>query len=369
MTVATFTSTSSHASSPSTHTTNPAKTRKLSQASYSSSQSHFLSKKLRLLSGNSTMASAGADNDASQLSRSSSTSTTTTTSSSSRSKPSLTLDLSNLPSLSRPSAPSNTLIITELHKLIVFQPACLAAIREKITSVAPLNSFSPLPSFRRILCSFLSVDDAVKVRQSLECTKTIFDECGLRARIYFGEHTPIVENTEEAKRKKLLEAPHASKMFFISPPPSPPHGWVMRNEEPPNKEVHASDLADALARLGTSQSASDLSSDPLSPISVDSASSDHNNNNNNINLNFNKEVTPGVGRTSSWPSSAGAGGRSRSSTLIYHPNDHGGSPNLPAVMVVDTTVDDDEDVMNLSSDGEPKKILAHTSRPPVELME
>jgi hypothetical protein len=34
----------------------------------------------------------------------------------------------------------------------------------------------------------------------------------------------------------LLEAPQVSKMFFISPPPSPPHGWVMRNEDPPNKD-------------------------------------------------------------------------------------------------------------------------------------
>jgi hypothetical protein len=35
----------------------------------------------------------------------------------------------------------------------------------------------------------------------------------------------------------------------LSPPPSPPHGWVMRNEDPPNKEVHASDLAHALSML------------------------------------------------------------------------------------------------------------------------
>ncbi|OKL60921.1 hypothetical protein UA08_03186 [Talaromyces atroroseus] len=367
MTVATFPPTSSRASSsPSTHN-------KLS----SSSQSLLVSKRLQMLSGNAMASSAGNAPHAKQLSRSSSTSTTTSTSSS-RSRPCLTLDLSNLPSLSRPSPPSNTLIITELHNLIVFQPACLTAIREQITSIAPLNSFSPLPSFRRIVCSFLSIDDAVKVRQNLECTKTIFDECGLRARIYFGERTPI-ENTEEAKRKKLLEAPHSSKLFFISPPPSPPHGWVMRNEDPPNKEVHASDLADALARLGTAaagQSAPDTSSnDPMSPISVASYGSDNNNNSNNIgNINpinpNNKEVTPGLGRAGSWPSSTGAG-RSRSSTLIYHPNDHGGSPNLPAVMVEDTSIDDedDEDFMNLSSDGEPKKIFAHTSRPPVELME
>lgn len=308
----------------------------------------------------------------SQLSRSSSSST-----SSSRSKPSLTLDLSSLPPLTRPSPPSNTLIITELHNLIVFQPPCLGAIRAKITAVAPLNSFSPLPSFRRIVCSFRSVDDAVKVRQDLECTKTVFDECGLRARIYFGEHTPI-ESSEEAKRKKLLEAPHSQKLFFISPPPSPPHGWVMRNEDPPNKEVHASDLADALARLGTTtttgpgQSASDISGDPISPVSVASTLSDNYNNNNNMVIsnetNTDAIASANDARTGSWPSSAGPS-RSRSSTLIFHPNDHGGSPNLPAVMVEDTSIDEEDDTMSLGSDGEPQqRIFAHTSRPPVELM-
>jgi hypothetical protein len=30
-------------------------------------------------------------------------------------------------------------------------------------------------------------------------------------------------------------------------------GWVMRNEDPPNKEVHASDLAHALSMLKTDQ--------------------------------------------------------------------------------------------------------------------
>lgn len=147
----------------------------------------------------------------------------------------------------------------------------------------------------------------------------------------------------------------------------------MRNEDPPNKEVHASDLADALAKLGTTagQSGSDhqSSSDPLSPVSVSSSSSDINNNNSSSSNNNNdsKEVTPGVGRTGSWPS----GGRSRSSTLIYHPNNHGGSPNLPAVMVEDTSIgeDDDDDAMSLSSSDGEKRIFAHTSRPPVELME
>ena len=56
-------------------------------------------------------------------------------------------------------------------------------------------------------------------------------------------------------------------------------------------------------------------------------------------------------------------GRSGSSTVVYHPEDHGDSPLLPAVMVEDTT----------SSDRGPEeadtKVITHTARPPVELMD
>ncbi|KAL1984975.1 hypothetical protein VTN96DRAFT_8531 [Rasamsonia emersonii] len=283
-------------------------------------------------------------------------------SSRSSSRPSLSLDLSNLPPLSQPSPPSNTLLITDLHDLFLFQPSSLASIRAQITAVAPLNSFSPLPSLRRIVCSFLSTDDAIRVRQHLEA-EGLIDRKNVRARIYFGEPTPI-ESTEEARRRKLLEAPHAQKLFFISPPPSPPQGWVSRPEDPPNKEVHASDLAEALARLRTEQQgiATDnatASNDPASPVSVSSSDGAH----------------PQVARTGSWPVS-GSGQRSRSSTIIYHPSDHGSSPNLPAVMVEDTSAgdgdDDDLDVdMSSPVDSFPpqRKKLIRTARPPVELME
>lgn len=75
-------------------------------------------------------------------------------------------------------------------------------------------------------------------------------------------------------------------------------------------------------------------------------------------------------RTPSWPL-AGSQQRSRSSTIIFHP-DHGDSPNLPAVMVEDMTLDVDADVDmdELSPIEMPvKQMPPKTSRPPVELME
>lgn len=66
---------------------------------------------------------------------------------------------------------------------------------------------------------------------------------GDRIRVYFGEHTPV----EPADQH--LHLPDAKKLFFISPPPSPPHGWEIRDEEPPNDLVLAEDLAEALSKL------------------------------------------------------------------------------------------------------------------------
>ncbi|KAB8076599.1 Calcipressin-domain-containing protein [Aspergillus leporis] len=268
-------------------------------------------------------------------------------SSSTSSKPTLTLDLSNLPTMSQPTQASNTLIITELSNLLIFQPSSLATLRAQIESIATLNSFSPLPSLRRIICSFHTESDALAVRKFLESQAL---ERNVRPKVYFGEPTPILDE-EEFRRPKLLEAPQLDKLFFISPPPSPPHGWIMRNEEPPNKEVHASDLASALAQLKTEQSGGPAevvvqSVEPGTPMSMTSEK-----------------------RTGSWPVSM-SGQRSRSSTLIYHPEDHGGSPNLPAVMVEDTSATlEDMDVEMSPIEMPIRKAPPKTSRPPVELME
>lgn len=143
---------------------------------------------------------------------------------------------------------------------------------------------------------------------------------GERVRVYFGQPTPIAPKDEH------LSLPDAGKLFFISPPPSPPHGWEMKLEDAPNKQVHAEDLAEALAKLHH-RPRTDLPSSPASDGGFE-------------------------------------GRRQRSaSTTIYDPHDHGHSPNLPAIAVVDYT-DEPESFSPIE-----KPIMAHTSRPPVELME
>lgn len=223
----------------------------------------------------------------------------------------LTLDLSNLPPLSPPTPPSNTLLFTNLNNTDIFRPDNLQTIRDLVSQTAPIHAFAPLKSFRRILISFFDEEAAVAVRQIWDAENIM----GESVKIYFGQPTPV-----EAKDEHLA-LPDAGKLFFISPPPSPPHGWEMRLEDAPNKLVHAEDLAEALAKLHHRAEPVD------SPI------------------------TP--------PDSALPGRRSRSSTLIFQSEEHG----MPAVVVEDMTDDDEYSPVEQS-----KPILAHTARPPVELM-
>jgi len=248
-------------------------------------------------------------------------------------KSSLTLDLSNLPPLVQPTPPSNTLIFTNLQSLDIFRPDNLQTIRDLIAHTAPIYSWSPLKSFRRIIVSFFNEEAAIAVRQVWDGEALMGERC----RVYFGQQTKISQEDVH------LALPDAGKLFFISPPPSPPHGWEMRLEDAPNKMVHAEDLADALAKLrhhNSPTAGTDIVMGGNSPISpADSSRAD------------------GAG------AGYGSRQRSRSSTLIFQPGESN-SPDLPCVTVDDMT-DEPEDISPIISS---KPIMAHTSRPPVELM-
>ena len=170
--------------------------------------------------------------------------------------------------------------------------------------------------------SFYSVEDAITIRQIMDGETVLGD----RVRVYFGAETKIEQEPQH------LQAPQSQKLFFISPPPSPPVGWEMRNEEPPNREVHAEDLADALARLHARPAADDALKEKMD-------------------IETTKPITNRQ--------------RSGSSTLVYDPLEQGHSPDLPAIAVEDTT----ESPLPLSPMEGVEKKFVHTARPPVELME
>ncbi|KAF2741058.1 Calcipressin-domain-containing protein [Polyplosphaeria fusca] len=250
---------------------------------------------------------------------------------SSGTKSPLSLDLSDLPPLVEPSPPSNTLIITNLQAPEIFHPSNLVQIRETINQYAPIHTWAPLKSFRRIVTSFFDIDSAISIRQKLD-GETLM---GCRIRVYFGLNTPLNPTDQH------LPLPKSDKLFFISPPPSPPMGWEMHNEDAPNKIVHAEDLAAALARLHADHT------DAPSPTS-DSIETSH--------LMQRR--------------------RTGSSTFVYHPEDHGDSPNLPAISVEDTTEspialtpsDRMEGIEGPIAQQKAQGVTTSTARPPVELM-
>ncbi|KAI5271858.1 Calcipressin [Aureobasidium subglaciale] len=254
-----------------------------------------------------------------------------TASPSKRRSPSLSIDLSNLPQLSTIPVPSNTLIITGLNDPAIFGATNLASIKQALDSHATTYSFSPLKSFRRIIASFYNVDAAIDIRSKLDGENVL----GQRIRVYFGTETKITSVEDQH-----LKAPSTGKLFFISPPPSPPHGWKSRHEDPPNKEVHAEDLADALHKLSSVPEDEQVHAQHVEKFEEKTA-----------------------------PVSAPAVQRSRadSRTIVYSPVEQGHSPLLPAIAVEDTSCEASPVEESFGEDAQ--KPMVHTARPPVELME
>ena len=132
----------------------------------------------------------------------------------------------------------------------------------------------------------------------------------------------------------------------------------MRNEEPPNKAVHADDLASALAALRSKGTVGVSGEDGVgSPVEMEGGDRGY----------FERS-------------------RSGETTVVYHPEEHGGRLDLPAVTVEDTgtssvgsiqtpkldiDMDGDQNMMggHYGSAGGGGRIIAHTARPPVELMD
>jgi hypothetical protein len=128
----------------------------------------------------------------------------------------------------------------------------------------------------------------------------------------------------------------------------------MRAEDPPNKEVHAEDLAEKLSKLTGKLETQTPEASPKDEKMVYTSEE-------LAKLKTSRQIMAGMGEGET-PSSPSMKVRSRSSTLIYDPKAHGDSPGLPAVMV---EAEDDSDVELDNGKGG----LKHTARPPLELME
>ncbi|KAJ1549203.1 hypothetical protein HK405_007918 [Cladochytrium tenue] len=107
----------------------------------------------------------------------------------------------------------------------------------------------PLRSLKRIIVIFRTGADAEMARGLLELKRPM--ELGEAHRVFYGEPTDLalLDARGNAAPTVLLQVPPIERNFLISPPGSPPIGWVQVREGGPNPGGHAQALADALARL------------------------------------------------------------------------------------------------------------------------
>lgn len=153
------------------------------------------------------------------------------------------------------SEPSNTLILTGFDRddfpskvnnngVKQAEPTkeCLtASVRRFLESEHSLHivHWAELKSFGRVLIVFPSAPIASTARDLLHSVGTLF---GKSIRAAFTHPTPLYNECGQ----QYLELPSPGRLFFISPPPSPPAGWVSTMEEEPNTETFHTDLHEAL---------------------------------------------------------------------------------------------------------------------------
>ncbi|KAJ3277213.1 hypothetical protein HK104_003550 [Borealophlyctis nickersoniae] len=115
-----------------------------------------------------------------------------------------------------------------------------------LTSLPPHAFDNGGAHIRKLVEQFGPVSHAVRAKSALDRTQFL----GQQLRVYFGEHTDTdLLNPEEGKNLNYLRVPEIEKNFLLSPPGSPPIGWVQSREGGPVPGGHADALMDALAAL------------------------------------------------------------------------------------------------------------------------
>ncbi|KAJ3233591.1 hypothetical protein HDU78_006348 [Chytriomyces hyalinus] len=143
--------------------------------------------------------------------------------------------------------PGNSLLFTNLH-WTTFEDAaqCLRDLIEQETSTH-VSRFVPLSSFFRCLVVFDSQHAAARVRQLLN------------GREFKGGKTMNIVDAGTSNESRLavpsnahamLQVPEIERNFLLSPPGSPPVGWVQNSESQPSAGGHhAAMVIDALSQL------------------------------------------------------------------------------------------------------------------------
>ncbi|KAJ7243727.1 Calcipressin-domain-containing protein [Mycena rebaudengoi] len=146
----------------------------------------------------------------------------------------VSLPSNNTPALASPcSAPTNALAITPLPRDF-FQPRILDVLRAHFASFGTLSRWVPMPGFGRILVVYTRAADAETAKR--HCDPIVLRQTHARSqlilRVYRADPSPLLSPNDDAV--EYLRPPPVEKNFLLSPPGSPPVGWVPAREDPPN---------------------------------------------------------------------------------------------------------------------------------------
>lgn len=156
--------------------------------------------------------------------------------------------LSNNSSKKQHKMATNTLIITGLSRAHFTSEPFMNELKKALAS-DDLVCWAPLKSLGRIVCVFVSIDSCSVAKKYIKqaAEAAYVDEEFLNYSTLKAQYAP--NNTDMATlgdTKQLLQLPDAGKLFFISPPPSPPVGWTSRLEDTPNPEAFDTQFYDML---------------------------------------------------------------------------------------------------------------------------
>ncbi len=142
---------------------------------------------------------------------------------------------------------TNTLILAQLDSNC-FQTQQLEDLKTKLNKYGQVTAFAALKSFGRILVVF------AETMQSLRCRIALEKDEEFHGKVYFGDYVHLdgdytVAGSKPGAQASFLQVPGNERNFLISPPGSPPIGWVQTEEAGPNPNPHADDIMQALREL------------------------------------------------------------------------------------------------------------------------
>ncbi|ORY53654.1 hypothetical protein BCR33DRAFT_711033 [Rhizoclosmatium globosum] len=153
--------------------------------------------------------------------------------------------MANIRALEKDSiTPSNTLLFTNLHHTAFESRG--AELRHIVEQYALTVRFIPITSFFRFLVVFESIEDAARVKEALHNVTFMGNKT---LKVYYGEHTDNNHLMNPDAGQNLLRVPPLEKNFLLSPPGSPPVGWIQPAESGPAAGGHHQAMLDALSKL------------------------------------------------------------------------------------------------------------------------